>query len=144
MKQRFLVLLALAIVSCSSETDEPTVKEEAANLLAFNATMDAANRASRVINNGQGYSMMSSTEADELMKHYREALAHADKVDSDLLEKRYKGWGEHFDREYRAGLRSVIRGMDTGDATVAISGQRLMQSWGMWYRANVDAIRGLR
>jgi len=74
-------------------------------------------------------------------KHYEEALALAEKVDADELEKAHKDWGQRFDREFRAGLRLVVQANETADASKSVSGHRLMNSWGAWLNANIDAIR---
>ncbi|GKT07170.1 hypothetical protein [Desulforhabdus sp. TSK] len=123
---------------------KPPSPGDVVNLQEFIASIDSANQATRVVNKGPGYSIMSSEDADQMMKHYRQALAHAEKVDADFLEQKYKGWGQHFDREYRAGLRLVIRGNETADARISLSGQQLMDSWGTWFNANVEAIKRLK
>lgn len=94
----------------------PSGSGDAVNLQEFIASIDSANQATRVVNKGPGYSIMSSEDADQMMKHYKQALAHAEKVDAEFLEQKYMGWGQHFDQEYRAGLRLVIRGHETADA----------------------------
>jgi hypothetical protein len=106
--------------------------------------MEAANRATRVINKGPGYALMSQADTDEMLSHYREALSHAEKVDTAFLESKYRGWGTHFDSEFRAGLRLVLKANETADAATSIRGQQLMQAWGEWYAANVEKIRQLQ
>lgn len=110
----------------------------------FIATMESANLASRVVNRGSAFSVMSKSDADELMRHYRAALAHAEKVDSDFLNEKYEGWGDHFEKECLAGLRLVVEGNDKADATISLAGQKLMDSWGDWFNQNVKEIRKLR
>lgn len=111
----------------------------------FIATMESANRASHAINRGTAYSIMNQADTDDMMRHYRAALVHAEKVDADLLNSKYPGWGDHFRTELRAGLRLVVDGYDKADATISsLAGQKLMDSWGDWYNRNVKAIRKLR
>lgn len=114
------------------------------NVREFIASIESANRATRVLNKGPGCSIMSAADADEMMRHYREALVHAEKVDAAFLEQKYHGWGDHFDQEYRTGLRLVLQGNQTAEAPKSLSGQHLMDSWGTWFDANVEDIRGLR
>lgn len=123
---------------------KPASSGDAANLREFIAAMESANRASQAVNRGTPYSIMSEEDAEDMMQHYRAALAHAEKVDTDFLDAKYDGWGTHFRDEFRAGLRLVIAGNDNADASKSLAGQRLMDSWGDWFNQNVENIRKLR
>jgi hypothetical protein len=118
------------------------VSSQAGDMREFIASINAANQATRVINKGPG--IMSSADADQMTKHYREALGHAEKVNAEFLERKYEGWGQHFDRGYRPGLCLIIRGNETADACESLSGQQLMDAWDTWFNANVDSIRKLK
>jgi hypothetical protein len=110
----------------------------------FVATMESANLASRVVNKGTAYSVMGEADAHEMMRHYRAALLHAEKVDTEFLNQKYDGWGTHFEKEFLAGLRLVVDGNDKADAVKSLAGQKLMDSWGNWFNENVDEIRRLK
>ncbi len=114
------------------------------NVHQFIASLEAKNRATRVVNKGPGNAIMSSSDADEMMENLRLALAHAENVDPALLEKKYRGWGDHFEREYRAGLRLVVEGHETVDVLKSSSGKRLLDAWGNWFDAHIEDIRRLR
>ncbi len=78
------------------------------------------------------------------MQHYLTALAHAEKVDINLLNDKYEGWGTHFKKEFLAGLRLIVEGNDKADTTISLASQKLMHSWGDWFNRNVNEIRRLR
>ncbi|MBL7203668.1 MAG: hypothetical protein ISS63_04970 [Desulfobacteraceae bacterium] len=130
-----IVLAAIIIASCTPRESK---------LEPFIQAMDAANRATRVINKGPGYAVMSETDAAEMLLHYQQALAHAEKVDADFLEAKYPGWGRHFDSEFKKGLRLILKAYESGDARTSIRGQKLLAAWGEWYGTNVRRIRKLR
>jgi len=132
----FLMFAAVPDVNARSQERE-TVAE-------FKATMESAILASRVVNRGVAFSVMSEADADELMRHYRASLAHAEKVDTDFLNQKYEGWGDHFEKEFLAGLRLVVEGHDKADAIISLAGQKLMDSWGEWFNQNVKKIRKLK
>ncbi|MFH1957779.1 MAG: hypothetical protein ABIJ15_04815 [bacterium] len=132
----FLMFASVPDVTAQSHKKETVV--------AFTATMESANLASRVVNRGTAFSVMSQADADEMMRHYRAALAYAEKVDTDFLNEKYEGWGSHFEREFLAGLRLVVEGNDKADATISLAGQKLMDSWGDWFNQNVKEIRKLK
>ena len=75
------------------------------SLESFNESMKAANRASHMINKGPDYALMSEADGDEMLRHYRGALSCAEKVGIAFLESKYRGWGSHFESEFRAGHR---------------------------------------
>ncbi len=129
-----VIMASAALVSCGPRESR---------LEAFNDSMEAANRATRVINKGPGYAVMSEADTDEMLLHYREALSHAEKVDIAFLESKHPGWGSHFDSEFRAGLRLVLKANESADAAISIRGQQLMAAWGEWYATNVGKIRKL-
>jgi hypothetical protein len=123
-----VISISAALVACSPRDSR---------LEPFNESMKAANRAARVIKKRPGYAVMSEADVDEMLLHYREALSHAEKVDTAFLESKYRGRGSHFDSEFRAGLRLLLKANETGDAATSLRGQRLMAAWGEWYAANV-------
>lgn len=110
----------------------------------FIATMESANLASRVVNKGTAYSVVSEADVDEMMRHYRAAFSNAVEVDIDFLNQKYDGWGTHFEKEFLTGLRLVIEGNDKADASMSVAGQRLMDSWGDWFNDHVKEIRKLK
>ena len=110
----------------------------------FIAAMESANLASRVVNKGTVYSVMSETDADDMMRQYRTALLHAEEVDTDFLNQKYNGWGTHFEKEFLTGLRLVVEGNDKADVTKSLAGQKRMDSWGDWFNEHVDEIRKLK
>ena len=134
-------LLACVGASCSRPSSRSAEREA---VTAFIAAMESANRATGVINQGSPYSVMKSDDAKEMIRHYRAALAHADRVDAAILNRKYPGWGDHFDREFRSGIRLVIAGHENVDATSSVAGQKLLNAWGDWLNQNVTAIRNLR
>ena len=133
-----------AFLMFTSVPDLNAHSHEKDTLTQFIATMESANRATGVINQGTPYSVMASDEANEMMRHYRAALAHADRVDVAVLNRKYPGWGDHFDHEFRSGIRLVITGHENIDATSSVAGQKLLNAWGDWFNQNVTAIRNLR
>ena len=110
----------------------------------FVATMESANLASRAVSRGPAFSVMSKSDADEMTRHYRDALIHGEKVDANFLNKKYAGWGAHFEKELLAGLRLVVEGNAKADATTSLTGQKLMDAWGVWFNQNVKDIRKLK
>jgi hypothetical protein len=118
--------------------------DEAANVREFIATMEAANRATQVINHGTAYSIMSETDAEEMIRYFRAALAHAEKVDANSLNEKYRGWGTHFEKEFLAGLLLIVEENDKAVPATSLAGQKLLNSWGIWFDQNVEEIRKLR
>ena len=133
-----------AFLMFASVPDVNIQSQEKGTVVAFTATMESANLASRVVNRGVAFSVMSQADADDMMRHYRAALAHAEKVDTNFLNKKYEGWGTHFEKEFLSGLRLLVEGNDKADATISLAGQKLMDLWGNWFNNNVKKIRKLR
>lgn len=110
----------------------------------FIAAINSANEASQVINQGNAYSIISEAEFEKITDNYRLALNHAEKVDTNILDQKFAGWGDHFEKEFIAGLRFVINGNDKVDATTSLKGQALLDSWGDWFNQHVKEIKKLK
>jgi len=136
-----LVLVGLSVLSLwfGLRVLFPVSEKEA--VTEFIATMNSANEASLVVNRQTAYSVMSASDSDEMMGHYRAALEHAEKVDTALLDEKYDGWGTHFEKEFLVGLRLVVEGNTKVDAKKTMAGHRLMVAWGKWFEKNVSEIR---
>lgn len=132
-------VFAFLMFAAVPDLDAQSHKKNA--LTHFIATMESANLASRVVNSGTAFSVMSDTEADEMMRHYRSALSHAEKVDTDFLNQKYEGWGTHFEREFLTGLRLVVEGNEKADVVMYLAGRKLMDSWGGWFNDNLNEIQ---
>ena len=136
-----VALLACVGAGCSRPSSRSAEREA---VTAFIAAVESANRATAVVNRGSPYSVMKGDDAKEMMRHYRAALAHADRIDVAVLNRKYPGWGDHFDREFRSGIRLVVADQENVDATSSVAGQKLLDAWGNWFNQNVTAIRNLR
>ncbi|MDO9464548.1 MAG: hypothetical protein Q7J67_04540 [bacterium] len=140
----FICWPVCAFLMFTSVPDVNTRYHEKETIADFVATIESANLASRVVNRGSAFSVMSESDVDELMRHYRVALAHAEEVDIDFLNQKYDGWGDHFENEFLAGLRLVVEGNGKADATISLAGQKLIDSWGDWFNQNMNEIRKLK
>jgi membrane-bound ClpP family serine protease len=139
----FVVWPVCAFLMFASVPDVHVKSQEMETVVAFTATMESANLASRFVNKGVAFSVMSQADTDDMMRHYRVALVHAEKVDTNFLNEKYDGWGTHFEKEFLSGLRLVVEGDEKVDATISRTGQKLMDSWGNWFNDNVKEIRKL-
>ena len=122
----------------------PSSSHEKETASEFIAAINSANEASRVVNRGSPFSIMNDRDAGEMINSYRSAITHAKKVDKAVLNQKFPGWGDHFEKEFITGLRLVIEGNEKVDIATSISGQKLLDSWGDWFNAHIDEIRKLK
>lgn len=120
------------------------MKREKETVSSFNLTIESANLASKVINQGKAFTVVPSDKTEEIMNHYRAALAYAEKVDSDLLNKKFDGWGTHFEKELLTGLRLIVESHNkTKTDSSSLKGQLLLDSWARWYDSNILKLKML-
>ena len=110
----------------------------------FIASINSANEASKIINQGNAYSIISESDTKKIIDSYRLALSHAENVDTNLLNQKFSGWGDHFEEEFITGLRLVIDGHEKVDATTSLEGQALLDSWGDWFSEHVREIKKIK
>jgi hypothetical protein len=103
--------------------------------------MDAANRATAIINSGSPFSTIKPELAEKIIQDYKTALDHAEIVDISFLNKSHSKWGEHFRDEFIKGIKLFIQGHNDHDIQKSLEGQRLLQAWGEWFSKNISAIR---
>ena len=132
-----------AILMFISVPNLDALKREKETVSSFISTIESANLAAKVINQGKAFTFVPSENTQEIMKHYRTALAHAEKVDSDFLNKKFDGWGTHFEKELLAGLRLIVESQNKADSS-SLKGQLLLDSWGRWYDNNVLKLKKLK
>jgi hypothetical protein len=107
----------------------------------FNTSIALVNKGNKLVNKQSAYSTVAPDRLEKITEYYSEALEYADKVDIKILEKRYEGWGMHFDQEYREGLRLTIQGFKESNIQKSVRGQTLMSQWGDWFNANINNIK---
>ena len=132
----FLLILLMSF-GCSGSASKEELKE---TISAFSASIDSANRATAVINNGKAFSIMGPEESDKMIGFYKEALNHAHEVDYELLNQSYNGLGNHFENKFVAGIELILSAHETLDKEKALKGQNLLNQWGVWFQENYSQI----
>jgi hypothetical protein len=75
----------------------------------------------------------------------KRALSEAEQSDVSRMNSWYPEFGDHFKNEFIDGLRLIIDNAQIGTASSRTSithGELLVDSFGDWYRSNLDGIRG--
>ncbi len=146
----FLVsfVIAFSYFSGGIKTDQifsqiPVTSVGSSNIEHFSKSIDFANKATRISNNGGAYQQMGTKEVKGMVENYKQALSEAKQVDIQKLNSDYQGFGDHYKSELIAGMEMFIDGFEKSDAQKFVQGQVLLSQWGDWYEKNFDAIRNL-
>jgi hypothetical protein len=111
------------------------------NIEHFIKSLDYANEATKFINQGQSYELVSDDDIKKCIDLYRKALTEAKFVDVDKLNAHHPNFGNHFRDEYLQGLQLLIDSYDKHQDQDFINAQLLLNKWGVWYSANLDNIK---
>lgn len=106
----------------------------------FQGTMMCTRLAIAFIDADTGSATKGGYYGETTVQLYREALVHAEKVDPKILNSRHAGWGDHFEKEFLAGLRLVVEGYANVDRKPSLAGQKLILAWSEWFRQNSQVI----
>ncbi len=141
-------VLAFSYFSGGIKTDQffsqiPAVSLGGNNVGYFSKSIDFANKATKISNNGGAYSQMEGKEIKGMVDNYKQALAEAKQVDTQKLNSDYLGFGDHYKNEFIAGIEMFIDGFEKSDTQKFLQGQMLLLQWGDWYEKNFNAIRKL-
>ncbi len=141
-------VLAFSYFSGGIKTDQifsqiPTVPVSGSNIGHFSKSIDFANKATKISNNGGAYQQMGQEKIKGMVDNYKQALREAKQVDIQKLNSDYQGFGDHYKNEFIAGAEMFIEGFEKSDAQKFLQGQVLLSQWGDWYEKNFDAIRKL-
>lgn len=137
-----LMVACIALLSCNRP--DPGVEAVNKSMEAFKKSIEAANRAALANRNMVSQPSVSEGEVKDMFSDYREALSYAQKVDVGVLDFKYRGWGKHFGSEFRAGLESVLKGLDEHEVEITLRGHQLMDKWEKWYAANATKLPQLQ
>ena len=114
---------------------------EITSLEHFIKSIDYANEGTRLINQGEPFEQIDAEVIQEVVQYKKLSLNEAFQVDIKLLDKRLDSFGEHYKKEFIAGLELYIDGFDNNDKEKFLMGQVLDNKWGQWYAENIDRIK---
>lgn len=107
----------------------------------FRLSVRYVRQAIEIVNRGSPFSIMPSSDAEQMLALYRAALHEAEQADVALLDARVTGLGAAYRDKFIPGLRSVIEGHTTGRNLVLLHGMKQLDEWGDWYTAHLADIR---
>jgi hypothetical protein len=110
------------------------------------AAIEYHNKAAEVLKPGENsIQVVPRSDREAIADYDAKALAEAEQADIAAMNRHHPGYGDHFRDEFIEGLRLIVENQRSGTAASAFSsvrGQMLVDKFGDWYVANVDAIRG--
>lgn len=109
------------------------------------AAIDYRNKAAAIGNRigaGGAVVIMPQSDYDAIMYYDSKALAEAEQANIADMNDDYPEFGDHFRDEFIEGLRMITsHEHDNHSTTPFIQGQLLVEMFGDWYGAHLDAIR---
>lgn len=110
------------------------------DVINFYKALENSQNATKIINQGEPYTIIPKENMDRILNYYEEALIYANKVDLNKLSNIYRGLGEHFENEFIRGISLKLEANKNADITKSIEGSKLLNKWDNWYIDNMEEI----
>ncbi len=105
-----------------------------------NRALDLSQRAAYLVNMHPDLDQIHNPDKVKILELRKEALAAAETVLPEYLNKVYPEFGTHFHDEFTPALRSFVKGYENESQSDFDTAYRLNNTFGDWIRANGNAI----
>lgn len=134
-----LLVLLIALTSCSSEEHIEWTDYDKNNIKHFFASREANQQYVQLTNSGN--SIKTSASPEQFLIRLKKALHEAKQLDNAVLAKAHPELPEKYRSLYQASLMHMIRAFENRDNRTSIKGTELHDQWVDWYNSNLKKIR---